>query len=149
MKTLVLGIGNLLLGDEGLGVHAARALAGEQLPDAVTVIDAGTAILDALPFIERADRVIVVDAVQAGEAPGTIYRFPIDESCPSPLIGSMHGFDLSRLMSLACRSSIPNTVVFGVEPAVIEWSMELSPEVARVLPGLLDWIKRELGDVPV
>ncbi len=148
MKTLVLGIGNLLLGDEGVGVHAAHALAAETFPENVTVVDAGTAILDALPFIESADRVIVIDAVRAGEPPGTLYRFPLEDSAPSAVIGSMHGFDLSRLMALACRADVPETVVLGVEPAVIQWSMELSPEVAQVLPELLRWVKREVSAPP-
>ena len=66
--TVVLGVGNLLLGDEGVGVHAARALLAGDLHDA-EVLDVGTAILDALPALERARFIVVIDAVEAGGTP--------------------------------------------------------------------------------
>ena len=67
METLVLGMGNMLLGDEGVGVHAALALM-EDCPAGTEVLDIGTAILDALPALERAERVIVMDAMKIGRA---------------------------------------------------------------------------------
>jgi hydrogenase maturation protease len=63
MRTLVLGIGNLLLCDEGVGVHAVRALQLEKMPEDVVIIESGTAFLDALPEIEKADRIIIIDAM--------------------------------------------------------------------------------------
>ena len=58
-----MGIGNLLLGDEGVGVHAARELLKEELPEGIKVLEIGTSILDALPELEKAHRVIVLDAM--------------------------------------------------------------------------------------
>ena len=133
MRTLVLGIGNLLLGDEGVGVHVARALALEDVPDHVA-LEVGTAFLDALPEIESADRIIVVDAMKADGAPGTIYRVRFDECLHPEVIASLHGFDLSLVMFLAGRPSAPEVVVIGVEPARIDWGTELSPEVEAVVP---------------
>ena len=63
MNTLILGIGNYLLGDEGVGVHVAHALAQTKLPENVSVVEAGTAFLDVLPEIERADRILLIDAI--------------------------------------------------------------------------------------
>ena len=63
MKTLILGIGNLLWGDEGIGVHAARELREEELPEGTKVLDVGTSILDALGELENSERVIVLDAI--------------------------------------------------------------------------------------
>jgi hydrogenase maturation protease len=144
MKTLVLGIGNLLLCDEGIGVHVARALVNEELPEGIEVLEVGTAILDALPAIASAQRIIVVDAVKADGPPGTIYRMPFDAFAPSPVIASMHGFDLSRVLALAGRTDHPEIMVIGVEPAVVDWSMDLSSAVAEALPIVIEAVRQEI-----
>jgi hydrogenase maturation protease len=145
LRTIVLGIGNLILCDEGVGVHAARALMREELGTEVEAIEVGTAFLDALPAIETAERIIVVDAMQGGEAPGTVYRIPFAECVRPECIASLHGFDLSRVMYLAGRSDMPEVTVFGVEPARIDWGVDLSPEIAAVLPELVEIVKQELA----
>jgi hydrogenase maturation protease len=142
-KTLVLGLGNLLLGDEGVGVHAAQALMEEHFED-VEIQDTGTSILDALPALERADRVIVMDAMKGHGDPGTIYRVPMDQCTGNTCIGSLHGFDLRSVLTLAGCKTPPEILVLGVEPAVIEWSMDLSPTVNNVLPVLLETVREEL-----
>jgi hydrogenase maturation protease len=145
MKTLVLGLGNLLLCDEGVGVHAARALAEAGGPEGVTVLGIGTAILDALEAIEQADRIIVVDAVMAeGGVPGSIYRMHLDAFVTPQSIASMHGFDLSRVLRLTGRTAPPEVVVIGVEPAKIDWSLELSPVVAEVLSKVVEIVLEEI-----
>ena len=106
-RLLILGIGNLLLGDEGVGVHAAQALMKKDLPEGVTVLDIGTAILDALPELEKADRVIVIDAVMAGKEAGTVYRIPYDDCEKPERIVSIHGFDLSRVLAMTSRKLPP------------------------------------------
>lgn len=144
MKTLILGIGNLLLCDEGVGVHVARALQQETLPDVVT-LDVGTAFLDAISEIEEADRIIVVDAMKADEAPGTVYRV-LFEDCRHPeLIASLHGFDLSRVIFMAGRESSPEVIVIGVEPARIAWGTDLSPEIQKALPFAIEEVKKEIA----
>jgi hydrogenase maturation protease len=137
VRTIVLGIGNLLLGDEGVGVHAARALAAAGCPPGVEALDVGTAILDALPAIEEADRLVVVDAMRAGGAPGTVYRLDGPDLERNGCIASLHGFDLPRVLALTRRRTAPEVVVFGVEPELIDWSLELSAPVAASLPALL------------
>ena len=144
MRTLILGIGNLLLCDEGVGVHVARALQREDLPSNVITLEVGTAFLDALPEIEQADRIIIVDAMQADHAPGTIYRVPFDDCVKPECIASLHGFDLSRVIYLAGRETPPEAVVFGVEPARIEWGTELSPEIQEMIPSIIEAIKNEI-----
>lgn len=145
MRTLVLGLGNWLLSDEGVGVHAARALEAAGVPDGVVVLEVGTAILDALPELAHADRVIVVDAVAAGGAPGTVYRFSMDQSLPNPCIASMHGFDITRVLALAERPSAPEVVVIGIEPARTGWSLDLSPEVSASLDRVIGAVLHEAG----
>lgn len=144
MRTLILGIGNLLLCDEGVGVHVARALQQEELPENVVILEVGTAFLEALPEIERADRIIIVDAMQADHAPGTVYRVPFENCVKPECIASLHGFDLSRVIYLAGRETPPEAVVFGVEPARIEWGTELSPVVREMVPSIIEAIKNEI-----
>jgi hydrogenase maturation protease len=143
-KTLVLGIGNLLLGDEGVGVHAARALQREECPREVEILEIGTAILDALPALEKADRVIVLDAMKYDGDPGTIYRIPLGKCESSQCIASMHGFDIFRVLALTGREVPPEVLVLGVEPFYLGWSMELSPQVTDALAFLIESVKREI-----
>jgi hydrogenase maturation protease len=144
VRTTVIGMGNLLLGDEGVGVHAARLLTRDQQPPGTEVLEIGSAILDALPALRNADRVIVLDAVMADGPPGTVYRLPFTD-CERPShIGSLHGFDFSRVMALAGRKKPQEVLVLGVEPATIAWSMELSPQVANALPRLLTVVKEDI-----
>jgi hydrogenase maturation protease len=145
LHTVVLGIGNLLLGDEGVGVHAARLLTQEKQPPGTEVLEVGSAILDALPALKNADRVIVLDAVMADGPPGTVYRLPFSECERPSRIGSLHGFDLSRVMALAGREKPQDVMVLGIEPATIAWSMELSPQVSNALPRFVDAVKKEIS----
>ena len=144
MQTVILGLGNELLGDEGVGVHAARRLGREILPKQVKVVEVGTAILDALYELEQADRIIILDAMKDGRSPGTVYKIPLEQCSGAGCIASMHGFDIFRVMALAGRNTPPPVTVFGVEPGEIGWSMELSPAVANSLPYLLDAVISEL-----
>jgi hydrogenase maturation protease len=147
LGTLVLGLGNLLLADEGVGVHAARALAGGPPCAGVTVLDVGTAVLDALPALEEAERVVVIDALKAGGPPGTVYRIPLADCARAETIAGMHGFDLPRVLALAGRKEAPEVVVIGVEPERIEWSLELSPSVAAALPAVVEAVGAEVARV--
>jgi len=144
MRTLILGLGNLLLGDEGVGVHAVRALAAAGLPANVAALDVGTALLDALADLEIADRLIVVDAMRAGGPPGTVYRLDDGALARNGCIASLHGFDLPRVLALTRRRAAPPVVVFGVEPELLDWSLELSPCVAGSVPALLRAVRDAL-----
>lgn len=144
MNTLILGMGNLLLSDEGVGVHMARALLERELPPNVSVVEAGTAFLDVLPDIETADRIFLVDAMEGGGNPGSIYRVPFDECRHPDMLASLHGFDISRVLFMSGSNRAPEVIVFGIEPALIEWGTELSPAVQRIMPALEKAILSEL-----
>jgi hydrogenase maturation protease len=144
MNTLILGLGNLLLSDEGVGVHVARVLADRNLPSGVSVVEAGTAFLDVLPEIEKADRIVIVDAMEGGGVPGSVYRVPFQQCRHPEMLASLHGFDMSRVLFMAGNHRAPEVTVFGVEPARIEWGTEVSPAVQRVLPMIADAILQEV-----
>ena len=124
----------------------ARALQREELPSNVTTLEAGTAFLDALPEIEKADRIIIVDAMKAGHTSGTIYRVPYEDCVKPEYIASLHGFDLSRIMFLSGRALPSEIIVIGIEPARIDWGTELSPEIQEMIPAVIEAIKTEITD---
>ena len=144
---LILGVGNLLLRDEGVGVHIVQALSEEELPEDVEVVDAGTSALDVLTCIEPVEKMIVVDAVRGGSAPGTIYRFtPEEVQVESGVEASLHEIGLMDALNAAkmLGNAPKEMVVIGVEPATIAWGMELSAEVGTKIPKVLEQVRAEL-----
>lgn len=148
---VVVGVGNELLGDEGLGVHVARDLvaAGARLPGDVRVLEAGTALLDVAPECARAVRLIVVDAIRTGAAPGTLHRLSRERALAAvaprlPL--SLHAWGVAETFQAMERlGMLPRSVeVIGAEPGRIEPRLDLSPPlerarrrlVARLIGGL-------------
>lgn len=145
MRNLVLGLGNLLFADEGVGVHVAqRLLDGEEMDD-VAILDVGNALLDAMPAIAEAEKVIVVDAMKGGGTPGTVYRLSIEDCMSAGPIGSVHGFDLKSVLHLVGREETPEVTVIGIEPGFVDWSTELSSEVAGALPDVVAAVKQEIS----
>ena len=148
-NTLVLGVGNPLMGDDGAGVLAVqRLLARPDLPPDVAVVDGGTAGLGLIPLMEGYRRVVLVDAVLMGEPPGTVRRFEWREARvgghEQPL--SLHQSDLADALALAeALGSLPaEVIVFGVQPQRTDWDRPLSEAVARALPGLVDALIAEV-----
>ena len=148
MDIAIVGVGNILMLDDGVGVHAARALAAIDLPEGVVVLDAGTDP-DAAYELEGANRVIVIDAARGGEAPGTIYRLP--ERLASETVGhdrTCHGMGLLQTLRDAPTDRRPaEVIVLGIEPSVIDWGLDLSPDVEACLPRVIEIVLGELkGD---
>jgi len=143
---VVLGLGNVLLQDDGVGVHAAWALMREP-PAGCEVIEVGTASLSTLDDIERAGRVIAIDAVETGHAPGTVVRFELDEGA-RPGASSLHDLGIAGVLSLLPPEARPPAVVLGVVPERIATGLELSETVSAALPRLLDAIRAEVTRQP-
>jgi len=146
MGKFVLGIGNTLLRDEGIGCHVANALAEIPLPD-VEIIDAGTCP-DVWQFIEDTDKLIIVDAVKGGGMPGQIYRFhPEDVTLEQKPLLSMHDIGLvDNLTLMQLRQNIGETVIIGVEPKDINWGLELSAELQGKMSQIIDTVLSELNN---
>jgi hydrogenase maturation protease len=146
------GIGNELLGDEGLGVHVARALAAAPaLPASAEVVEAGLAPLDLAGEMVRRERVILVDALRAGRAPGTLYRLELREEMvermPSDAVFSLHQWGLAdTLRAIALMGMLPRRVtVLGAEPERVAPGLGLSPVGARAVERLVAVVLAELG----
>lgn len=147
---LVLGLGNILFGDEGLGVHAVQQLSRVcNLPDGVRCLDGGTLGLDLLCYFTADVRILILDAVRTGGAPGSLIRLE-GSQIPAALSQkmSMHQLGLQDLMAAsALRGMLPERVVlWGMQPALMDWSTDLSAEVERALPELVEAAMRELTD---
>jgi hydrogenase maturation protease len=148
MKVLILGIGNLLLTDEGIGVHAAQSLLHDYtLPNGVEVIDGGTVGLELLPLIAEADHLILLDAVNTGNPPGTIIRLD-DDQVPALFRTKLspHQVGLSDVLAAIHLTGEPpdHLTLFGVEPASLALGMELSAQVAPQLGRLMALVVAEL-----
>lgn len=146
-KIIVLGIGNEILTDEGIGIHAVRALEKESLPENVELMAGGTAGIEMLPVIESAARLIVVDAIDAGAEPGAIFRFAPEEVnvIPAEYHLSAHQIGLTEMLYLAGEmNKLPETVIFGVQPQKNDWGLELTAEVAGKIPRIIELVKEEI-----
>jgi len=148
-RITILGIGNLLLKDEGIGVHLVQKLADVVDKTKVNIIDAGTSP-DFLSLVDgNIDKLIVVDAVKAGSEPGTIYRFSPDNlDLDSTWLISLHDIgvlDSLKIMSLFDR--LPeSTVIIGIEPKTIDFGLDLSPEVEEKLPEIINLVLKEIEE---
>jgi len=147
-KILILGLGNILLQDEGLGVRAVERLAARyRLPPGVQVMDGGVMGLDLLPYLEGVSHLLIADAVQTGRPPGSLVRLT-GEAIPAALSlkMSMHQVGLQELLALAgFQGTLPEHVVlWGLEPASLDWGLELSAPIAAQIDALVDGLLGEL-----
>jgi len=154
MKTLILGAGNLLLSDEGLGVHFIRHLqAHYTLPADVEVFDAGTLGLMAGHKLEEADRVYVVDVIAAPGAPGACIRYNKEDFLLKriPLKLSPHQIGLQEMLLVSSlRGRCPAEVILiGIIPCSVAPGTELSPLLQQRLPELVRQLAAELGGTKV
>ncbi|KAA3662457.1 MAG: hydrogenase maturation protease [Calditrichaeota bacterium] len=146
-STLVLGIGNILMGDEGVGVHAVRQLESENLPEHVTCLDGGTGGLILLEPMQNADKVIIIDATLDGGAPGTVRRLQPRFSNDYPKALTAHDIGLKDMLdAFYLTKKVPEVVLFAVTVKDIdEVKLELSAEVEDVLPEIVKAVKKELA----
>ncbi|MFN2292165.1 MAG: hydrogenase maturation protease [Anaerolineae bacterium] len=147
-STLVVGLGNPLRADDGVGARVAQALSEQELPGDVEVVEGGTLGLDLVNLMEGRRRVILVDAAEMGRTPGEFVRFGLDEVS---LLGedhyvSVHAAGLRDALLLAqVLGALPDEIViFGVQPASLDWRDTLSPAVEECLPHLIAAVQAEL-----
>jgi hydrogenase maturation protease len=147
---LVLGLGNILLRDEGVGVHVVRALEHRTLPPNVEVVDGATAGFALVDVLADRRKVIVVDAIAADCAPGTVLRLTAADLAPqlaTPL--SLHEVGLAEALAATRQLGIApqEVVVIGVRPDLVECGLELSPRISALVPRMVELVLAELGCV--
>jgi len=145
--TVVLGMGNLLLSDDGMGIHALQYLERDpRVPPGIEFVDAGTFGVELIGYTAGATRLIVLDSVNVGAAPGTLIRMEGDELEGLPPAGNVHDLSLADLMmALRLLNQEPKEVILiGIQPARTDPGTTLSPAVQATLSSLVDVAVREL-----
>lgn len=148
MRILVLGIGNLIMSDDGVGIKVIHHLQERyRFPEEVELMDGGTLGLDILPYLENVDRLLIVDAMETGDVPGTLARITGDDI---PIVMSTklspHQMGLKDLLAVATLLGHrpPEMVLFGIQPDVIDLGLDLSPPVSARFGNLVQMVLTEL-----
>jgi len=172
-RILIVGIGNILLKDEGIGVHVVGQLQKQDLPGNVEVIDGGTAGLDILLSQKEPYKLVVIDAIRAGGEPGTIYKTRLNAWHPQAQLGdglktaiaktfgfdaatrtrqsqmSLHQVGLFDALRVAekIKCAPEEVMVIGVEPSEISPGLELTTQVRQSVPRVVKEVLKEIEDV--
>lgn len=137
-KVLILGVGNLLMGDEGIGIHVVRELERMGLPGGVECLDGGTGGFHLLGAIQQADKVVLVDATSDSSPPGTVKRLAPAYSSEYPPSLSAHDIGLKELLdAVYLLGNAPQIVLYTVS---ITWPQSLSPGLSPQLSGRVDYL---------
>jgi hydrogenase maturation protease len=154
LKILVVGVGNLLKSDDGLGIHVIEKLKKMKLPNKVDIMDLGTSGMDILHYSENYDKIIFIDAIKVGKSPGTVYRIKPrdvevgDDSLRDMIYMSMHEIDLEKVIALGRKlGQIPdNVVIIGCEPKeTSQMKIGLTKEVETAVPDIVQLVLEELN----
>ncbi len=146
---LVLGVGNILMGDEGIGVRVIESLKDCQLPEGVELFDGGTASLELLSIFSDRKKLVIIDAIRGGQEAGAVYRFNFEDlTYRKDFATSLHQIGITDTLNQAkILGCLPEEVVLiGIEPATIKPGLELSPEIAAVIPRVKEVILKELAN---
>ena len=144
----MIGLGNELMADDGVGIHAIRRLR-TVLPPGVPCVEIGTASLQAQDICEQSEVVIALDAVRANGSPGSVYLLDLSDAA-TPEAESLHSLSLAGVIRLIPPAQRPRVLVVGVQPAGVEYSLALSEPVEAALPRVIRAvceIVRSVGDL--
>jgi len=140
IRIAVLGLGNELLRDDGVGVHAIRMLDQAGI-EGVTIAEIGTAALSAQQILVESDLVIAIDAVHHDGCPGTIYTFDAEDE-KADCVFSLHDLGIIGAVNLLPNELRPKVQIVGVEPEIIEYGQELSDTVKASLQKVIDIVRK-------
>ncbi|MBI4835529.1 MAG: hydrogenase maturation protease [Planctomycetes bacterium] len=144
---LILGIGNTLLKDDGIGIHVTRKLEKLPLHKNVTLMDGGTGGLNLFEAITTHKKIIIIDAIDLKSVPGTIKRISLDEArlILDETHSSMHQNSISEVFKLAeSLGKRLDVVIFGIQPKEVAAGLELTHELKAVIPAAIRQILAEL-----
>ena len=139
MKTLILGVGNLLLRDEGVGIHAIHALEKENLPSGVDLLDGGTGGFHLISWLEEYERIVMIDATLDNNPPGTIRVIRPRYASDFPPLMSAHEIGLRDMLEvMQLTGTMPEVHLIVISAVDIsEVGMDLSPELEKVIPEVV------------
>ncbi|AIY89768.1 hydrogenase maturation protease [Geoglobus acetivorans] len=150
---VIIGAGNLILGDDGFGIHVIERLKKMKEFENVKIVDSMTNSAIMLEAMDGEDRAIIVDAIDVGQEEGiAVYRFnPKEEDFPSDIMLSMHDLHFRDVIAMARGVyNLPDEIVIvGVKPERVELSMDLSESCSRYIDEVIEFIRKELGISPM
>jgi hydrogenase maturation protease len=144
-KTLIVGMGNLIYQDEGIGVHVVQEMKKMELSGHIELLDIGTSTMDLIAYLGGVKKLVVIDAMKAGGKPGTVYKCKPEDLIPEGEESvSLHEIGLIETLTMAKKMGREiETVIIGVEPEVMDWGMELTKEVEKMIPSIIEAVLRE------
>ncbi len=146
-RIVVIGVGNLLFKDEGVGIHAIKALQEMNLPSDVKLVDGGTSP-DLIAYTRAGDKMIIIDCAKSGGKAGEIYRFkPEDLAAGKGILTSAHEMGvIENLKLMEMTGNKPKeTVIIGIEPAEMDLGMELSATLKKRMAEIVKVVLKEIG----
>lgn len=151
-KVVVLGIGNPYMHDDAIGPKVVEELKGRKIGENVLVFDYGSLDPALLAYFKGSSKVVIVDALKAGETPGTVSKYMVSESNnPLPRVPSLHQFELYDLVDLAAETGLLPCpiVIIGIEPKDCAPGDGLSDEVKQAIPNVINEVLTELNQAGV
>ncbi len=149
-KIVVIGIGNLLLMDEGVGVHTINELEKHDLPESIEIYDGGTGGFKLIDLMHGAARVIFIDAVETGKTPGSVTIFSAEEvhSIYSKKKYSLHDTDLMEIIKMTEMLGNPPMIeIVGIQPKIINYGTTLSKELTDSMSNIINTVLRKIEEV--
>ena len=149
-KIVVIGIGNLLLMDEGIGVHTINELEKHDLPESIEIYDGGTGGFKLIDLMHGAARVIFIDAVETGKAPGSVTIFSAEDvhSIYNKKKYSLHDTDLMEIIKMAEMLGNPPMIeIVGIQPKTINYGTTLSKELAVSMSNIVNSVLKRIEEV--
>ncbi len=143
---LILGVGNTIQMDDGVGVHVIEEMKKDLLPAEIELFDGGTLGYDLLGAIEGRKKIIVIDAVKGQQPPGTLYKFSPEDVPANNNYDSLHQLGIIEAIRLAgLQNKAPEkTIIIGVEPEIIDWGLSLTDIVKEKIPRIIDMVMDEV-----
>lgn len=134
---LLAGIGNELLMDDGVGIHVTRLLKNDPIPGVVT-LEVGTDFMSMAPHVESYPKLLIIDAMDAGGEPGTIFFGTFEELAPHQERMSAHEFGLKSMLEFVEPRLRPRIYVLGIQPETIGFGLDLTPRLKARLPVIFE-----------
>lgn len=146
-KMAVVGIGNLLLGDDGVGIHVLEKLREQKCWDDIELVDGGTSVIDLLDVFMRNETIIIIDSLKGGYLPGTIYRITAEElGSHLTLQSSLHDVQILDVLKWAnLQGCSPKISIIGIEPETIDYSLDLSATLKHQMPKIMEIVVSEIS----
>ncbi|MBM7556348.1 hydrogenase maturation protease [Halanaerobacter jeridensis] len=149
-KVTIIGLGNILMSDDGLGATVIKQLKQETWSREILIVDCGTCPLVYLEQLSTSQHVIVIDAIKKGKPAGTIYHFNLAKHrSKNRLKRTTHNYSLPQVIALAREiNNLPHTVIYyGIEPANLNLGTELSHPLRQSIPKLIRLIKKQINQL--